>query len=43
MGDNFILYSWGADFDDDGGKLLAADSWGGPAQSGDRVFWPIVR
>ena len=38
-GDNFILYSLGADFNDDGGVEAARDIWArhGP---GDRVFWP---
>lgn len=38
-GNSFILYSVGADFDDDGGKH--DDKWG--ADDGDYVFWPVQR
>ena len=36
---NFILYSVGADFDDDGGKHDS--KWG--EDDGDYVFWPVKR
>jgi hypothetical protein len=36
--DNFILYSFGADFDDDGGTYSI---WGQDEKGGDQVFWPI--
>ena len=36
--DGFLLYSWGVDFDDDGG---ARSKWGHGEQGGDQVFWPI--
>ncbi len=42
-GENFVLYSLGSDFDDDGGvqnpKLNY--EWGDYERSGDRVFWPV--
>jgi len=38
-GEDFILYSWGADFDDDGGEHDI--SWGEGAAGGDYVFGPI--
>lgn len=38
LGDNFTLYSLGADFDDDGG---IQSKWGRNEEGGDRVFWPI--
>ena len=41
-GDNFILYSVGADFDDDGGVENHKDPWGREETGGDRVFWPYV-
>ncbi|MHC5101281.1 MAG: hypothetical protein ACYSOG_05545, partial [Planctomycetota bacterium] len=34
---NFLLYSVGKDFDDDGG--LHDDKWG--EEDGDYVFWPV--
>ncbi|MHC4345428.1 MAG: CPBP family glutamic-type intramembrane protease [Planctomycetota bacterium] len=34
----FILYSFGADFDDDGG---VRSRWGEGYEGGDQVFWPI--
>ena len=37
--DNFILYSFGADFDDDGGTY--SRSWGQAPEGGDQVFWPL--
>jgi len=39
-GDDFVLYSVGADFDDDGG-VQGERSWGDREGGGDRVFWPI--
>jgi len=36
--DGFLLYSWGLDFDDDGGT---PSKWGAGEQGGDQVFWPI--
>jgi hypothetical protein len=38
LGDDFTLYSLGADFDDDSG---ARSSWGQGKQGGDQVFWPV--
>ncbi len=38
QGDDFILYSLGADFDDDGG---VHSRWGDSLQGGDYVFWPV--
>jgi hypothetical protein len=38
VGDNFLLYSCGADFDDDGGT---PSKWGEGEQGGDQVFWPV--
>ena len=35
---NFMLYSFGADFDDDGG---VRSKWGEGEQGGDQVFWPV--
>jgi len=40
-GDDFLLYSLGADFDDDGGVQTQDDPWGAKDQGGDRVFWPV--
>ncbi len=37
-GDDFMLYSLGEDFDDDGGKH---SDWGRGEQGGDYVFWPV--
>jgi hypothetical protein len=37
-GDNFILYSFAADFDDDGGKH--SSDWA-EKEGGDFVFWPV--
>ncbi|MBN1437485.1 MAG: hypothetical protein JW936_10470 [Sedimentisphaerales bacterium] len=39
-GDEFVLYSLGADFDDDGGVQDPNSSWGQGDDGGDRVFWP---
>ncbi len=36
---SFILYSFGEDFDDDGGT---PSRWGRPPQGGDQVFWPVT-
>lgn len=36
--DDFILYSFGADFDDDGG---ISSWWGYGEKGGDHVFWPV--
>lgn len=36
--DDFILYSFGADFDDDGGM---PSKWGDGEKGGDQVFWPV--
>ena len=38
--DNFTLYSFGADFDDDGGT---PGEWGEGPQGGDQVFWPVQK
>ncbi len=38
--DDFTLYSFGADFDDDGG---VRSKWGEGEQGGDQVFWPVSR
>jgi len=40
IGNNFALYSLGADFDDDGGM---PSKWGEGEQGGDHVFWPVMR
>ncbi|MGB2806104.1 MAG: hypothetical protein WBC22_00050 [Sedimentisphaerales bacterium] len=40
QGSDFILYSLGADFDDDGG---VHSKWGGGEQGGDQVFWPVQK
>ena len=36
--ENFTLYSYGADYDDDGGQH---SNWGTGEEGGDRVFWPV--
>jgi tetratricopeptide (TPR) repeat protein len=36
--DGFVLYSLGADFDDDGGLH---SNWGRDTEGGDYVFWPV--
>ena len=36
--DGFLLYSFGPDFDDDGGT---PSKWGEGEQGGDQVFWPV--
>jgi hypothetical protein len=44
-GDDFLLYSWGTNYQDDGGKQ-SVDNSGRPklfTENGDWVFWPIVR
>jgi membrane protease YdiL (CAAX protease family) len=35
---DFLLYSFGADFDDDGGT---PSKWGDGPKGGDQVFWPV--
>jgi hypothetical protein len=35
---DFVLYSWGGDFDDDGGQR---SDWGQGKEGGDQVFWPV--
>jgi hypothetical protein len=40
LGDDFALYSLGADFDDDGG---VPSKWGEGEEGGDMVFWPVER
>ena len=40
IGDDFMLYSLGADFDDDGGVY---SDWGKSIGGGDQVFWPVKR
>jgi len=37
-GNDFILYSFAADFDDDGGT---PSKWGEGEEGGDQVFWPV--
>ena len=37
MGETFLLYSLGLDFDDDGGT---PSKWGQGPDGGDQVFWP---
>lgn len=37
-GNNFMLYSFGGDFDDDGGTH---SNWGRSERGGDYVFWPV--
>ncbi|MHC4148861.1 MAG: hypothetical protein ACYSR5_05180 [Planctomycetota bacterium] len=39
VGDDFMLYSVGADFEDDGGIR----SYWGEGDAGDQVFWPVER
>ena len=39
IGDDFTLYSVGADFDDDGG---VRSDWG-EGDTADQVFWPVER
>ena len=36
----FTLYSFGADFDDDGGQH---SKWGAGVTGGDQVFWPVEK
>ena len=40
-GDDFVLYSLGGDFDDDGGKQHPKHPWNRGKDGGDRVFWPV--
>ena len=37
---SFMLYSFGADFDDDGGQY---SNWGYDENGGDQVFWPVKK
>ncbi|MHC4584146.1 MAG: hypothetical protein ACYS3N_06420 [Planctomycetota bacterium] len=45
-GDNFVLYSIGRNFEDDGGKVFEKDGdvqkWGAN-DDGDAVFWPVAK
>jgi hypothetical protein len=38
IGDNFMLYSFGGDCDDDSGTR---SNWGTGEKGGDQVFWPV--
>jgi membrane protease YdiL (CAAX protease family) len=38
INNGFLLYSLGADFDDDGGK---PSKWGEGEKGGDQIFWPV--
>ena len=38
--EGFTLYSFGADFDDDGGQY---SKWGAGEKGGDQVFWPVEK
>jgi hypothetical protein len=40
IGDNFTLYSVGADFNDNDG---IPSNWGEDEEGGDQVFWPVER
>ncbi len=40
IGDDFTLYSLGADFDDDGGLR---SKWGQGKEGGDQIFWPVPK
>ena len=39
--DNFILYSIGRNFTDDGGEYTEFESWRETQQDGDYIFWPV--
>ncbi|MEN6385489.1 MAG: hypothetical protein ABFD79_09850 [Phycisphaerales bacterium] len=45
--EGFTLYSFGTDFDDDGGKMQPSESTGKPSmwddKDGDAVFWPVQK
>ena len=45
--DNFILYSIGRNFEDDGGKVYEKNGnvheWGTSNDKGDAVFWPVPK
>jgi hypothetical protein len=41
MGSSFILYSIGADFQDNGGRH--SSKWGVETRGGDCVFWPVQK
>ena len=44
---NFVLYSVGRNFEDDGGKVFIEheniQEWGTSNDEGDAVFWPVIR
>jgi hypothetical protein len=40
IGEDFMLYSFGSDFDDDGGT---PSKWGEGKKGGDQVFWPVEK
>jgi len=40
QGDDFILYSYAGDFDDDGGHQTPKDPWPKKEAGGDHLFWP---
>jgi membrane protease YdiL (CAAX protease family) len=39
IADDFLLYSYGVDLDDDGG--MPSNYWGYGEKGGDQVFWPV--
>jgi len=41
QGDDFILYSYAGDFDDDNGIQNLDEPWAKKDKSGDRRFWPL--
>ncbi|MCH9023185.1 MAG: hypothetical protein IID32_10540 [Planctomycetes bacterium] len=41
QGDDFILYSYAGDFDDDQGRQNADRPWADREEDGDRLFWPL--
>ena len=45
--DDFLLYSFGPNFRDDGGKMAynrkAKPQWRGTEKEGDAVFWPVAK
>jgi hypothetical protein len=40
-GEDFVLYSVGADFENNGGNENPKEPWGEDENGGDRVFWPL--
>lgn len=44
-GDDFILYSWGLNFIDDGGKIVWDDNGNvdNYSENSDMVFWPLPK